>query len=246
MARYLIVADIHSNLVALDAVLKDARNSGGFERMWVLGDIVGYGPEPAGCIARVTAHSHVCIGGNHDLGVSGAIDLAAFNADAARACLWTRGRLGVQEMGFLRMLPAESVEPPFLLVHGSPRDPVWEYLTSADQVARALDKVRVSPHCVVGHVHRPAVYLVREDGRAATQRVHDGTVVLLGNERLLLNPGAVGQPRDGDPRAAYAIYDDSTRTVSFHRTAYDVARVSEQIRVNDLPEWLGTRLHLGY
>ncbi len=246
MARYLIVADIHSNLVAFDAVLKNCGDVGGFDRIWVLGDIVGYGPEPAGCVGRVTAHPHACIAGNHDLAVSGAIDLEAFNAEAARACLWTRGRLGVQAMGFLRKLPTELVEPPFLLVHGSPRDPVWEYLTSAGQAARALNKVRISPHCMVGHTHRPAVYWVHEGGRVSTQCVHDGMVVHLDDRRLLLNPGAVGQPRDGDPRAGYAIYDDSTRTVSFHRTAYDVGRVSEQIRINGLPEWLGTRLHLGY
>lgn len=246
MARYLIVADIHSNLVALDAVLKDAGSVDGFECMWVIGDMVGYGPDPAGCISRVTTHPHVCVAGNHDLGVAGAIDLASFNADAARACLWTRKILGVKEMEFLRMLPTESVEPPFLLVHGSPRDPVWEYLTSAGQVVRALQQVRVSTHCMVGHTHRPAAYLVREDGRVETQCVYDGTELHLDDGRLLLNPGAVGQPRDGDPRAGYAIYNDSSGTVSFHRIAYDVACVSEQIRVNGLPEWLGTRLHLGY
>ncbi|MFW6103378.1 MAG: metallophosphoesterase family protein, partial [Chloroflexota bacterium] len=190
MARYLIVADIHSNLVAFDAVLKDADVTGGFDRMWVLGDIVGYGPEPAECIARVIAYPHVCIAGNHDLAVSGAIDLAAFNAEAARACLWTRCRLGVQAMGFLRKLPTEAVEPPFLLVHGSPRDPLWEYLTSAGQAARALNLVRVSTHCMVGHTHQPAVYrLNNEEKRVSTQRVHDGMVVHLDNERLLLNPG---------------------------------------------------------
>ena len=246
MARYLIVADIHSNLVALEAVLKDAGSVAAFECMWVLGDIVGYGPEPAGCIARVTTEQHVCVAGNHDLGVAGAIDLMSFNADAARACLWTRDILGVKEMEFLRMLPTESVEPPFLLVHGSPLDPAWEYLTSAEQVIRALNQVRVSTHCMVGHTHRPAAYLVREDGRVDTQRIQNGTELHVDYDRLLLNPGAVGQPRDGDPRAGYAIYDDSSRMVSFHRTEYDVARVSEQIRINGLPEWFGTRLHLGY
>ncbi|MFW6056761.1 MAG: metallophosphoesterase family protein, partial [Chloroflexota bacterium] len=124
--------------------------------------------------------------------------------------------------------------------------PVWEYLTSAGQVARALNEVRVSPHCMVGHTHQPSAYVVHQDGRVSTQCIHDGSVVQLDDDRLLLNPGAVGQPRDGDPRAAYAIYDDSTRTVSFHRTAYDVARVSEQIRIKGLPESLAKRLHLGY
>ena len=246
MARCLVVADIHSNLAAFDAVLQDARCHGGFDELWVLGDIVGYGPDPAGCIGRVREHAHVCVAGNHDLGVVGSIEVSAFNSDAARACLWTRTVLDSGDIGFLEDLPLTMVRSGFLLVHGSPRAPVWEYVFSALQVKEVMRGVRDARHVLVGHTHSPSLFVVSEDGNAGSYRVEDGMVVALDAARLLINPGAVGQPRDGDPRAAYAVYDDATGSVSFHRVEYDVDAVDDAMRSHGLPAWLGSRLHVGH
>lgn len=246
MTRCLVVADIHSNLVALDAVLDETSGSGGVDEIWVLGDVVGYGPDPSECIDRLREYRCVCVAGNHDLGVVGSVDLAAFNPDAAQACLWTRGVLGSTDLAFLRSLPLRKDRGPFLLVHGSPREPAWEYIVSATQARDALQGVGQARHVFVGHTHVSALFAVGDDGRVLAQPVHDGMVVGLGKSRFLINPGAVGQPRDGDPRAAYAVLDDVVGTISFHRVEYDVDRVSTTIRARGLPAWLGSRLHLGY
>ena len=244
MSRCLVAADLHSNARAFEAVLADAARGKGFDELWVLGDIVGYGPHPEECIRLVRDYPHVCVGGNHDLGVLGRIDLARFNPEAALACLWTRGRLSTEAHAFLRTLPLRLERAPFLLVHGSPRDPVWEYVLSEGE-ARDMPAYCEATHCLVGHTHRPAVYRMDGGPRGSMGAVVDGTVLELGGGHFIINPGAVGQPRDGDPRAAYAILDTEESMIAFHRVAYDVDGTTEAMRRGGLPEWLAARLHLG-
>jgi diadenosine tetraphosphatase ApaH/serine/threonine PP2A family protein phosphatase len=246
MTRCLVVADIHSNLVALDAVLDEVQRSGGFDELWLLGDIVGYGPDPSGCIERVRGHRCLCVAGNHDFGVTGSIDLAAFNPDAAAACLWTRSVLERPDIEFLRDLPRTVERLPFVLVHGSPREPLREYIVSAGQARDALLALDRVPHVLAGHTHVPSLFTMGSGGRVLAQPVRDNTVIGLEKGRFLLNPGAVGQPRDGDPRASYALFDDAANVVSFRRVTYDVDAVSSAMREKGLPARLGARLHLGY
>ncbi len=246
MARVLVLADIHSNIIALDAVLQDAHERGGFDRVWVLGDIVGYGPEPTECIRRVRELGCVCVAGNHDLGVVGSVPLDAFNMDAALACRWTRDVLSASDIAWLGNLPFESVESMCYLVHGSPREPVWEYIMTVDQAEAVLKDVKMARHCLVGHTHQPALYAVCSRGKGHAQPVADGAVVALEKGRYLINPGSVGQPRDGDPRAAYAVYDSDANTVVFRRVSYDVGAVSAAILLRGLPRRLAARLHVGY
>ncbi|HAM46072.1 MAG TPA: metallophosphoesterase [Propionibacteriaceae bacterium] len=243
MGRSLLLADVHANLRALEAVLLDARRGDGFDSIWMLGDLVGYGPEPDECVARLREHPLVCVAGNHDLGVVGDIDLSRFNPDAATACLWSRRRLSASSIRFLRELPLEYHLPPFLLVHGSPRDPVWEYVVSPGD-ALLLASFCDETHCLTGHTHRSCAYrMVAGPALASTSGLLGLEVVLDG--RLIINPGAVGQPRDGDPRAAYAVLDSDAKTVTFRRVAYDVCGTAADMLRNGLPVALARRLHAG-
>lgn len=244
MSRCLLAADLHSNARAFEAVLADASRGRGFDELWVLGDIVGYGPYPEECIRLVQGYPHVCVGGNHDLGVLGRIDLRRFNPDAARACLWTRGRLSTQAQVFLSTLRLRLEQAPFLLVHGSPRDPVWEYVLSGRQAQGMAAHCEVM-HCLVGHTHRPAVYRMDGGPMGSVGAVLNRTVLELGEGRFIINPGAVGQPRDGDPRAAYAILDREERTIVFHRVAYDVDGTADAMLQSGLPGGLAARLRHG-
>ncbi len=244
MARYLLLADVHANLQALEAVFGDAARRGGFDSVWVLGDIVGYGPQPDECIERLREESMACVAGNHDLGVTGRADLDYFNSDAATVCMWSRSRLTVSSTRFLQELPLRQSEAPVLLVHGSPRDPVWEYVTSARQAAGLLAFCE-EPHCFVGHTHCQAVFSMQgaPEGFAG---VPAACPVVTLDGRMIVNPGSVGQPRDGDPRAAYAMYDTRDATVRFHRVSYDVRATSDLMLRLGLPAALARRLHAGY
>ena len=243
MARHLVLADVHSNLEALDAVLRDAAaQQGGFDDVWVAGDIVGYGPCPSECIFRLKEIDALCVAGNHDLGVVGRLDLAWFNQEAAEACRWTAGNLSSEERDFLAGLPEFRTQGMALVVHGSPRDAVREYVTSV-RIANAVATRCESRVCLVGHTHCPVAFGM--DAPVAHPAC-DGAEVSLRGERLVLNPGAVGQPRDGDARAAYAILDDSSLTFEFHRVEYDVAATSSSMLRAGLPKALAMRLHCGY
>jgi len=240
-----VLADIHANVRALDAVLNDAVRHGTVDVLWVLGDIVGYGAEPNECIERLRDYPCVCIAGNHDLGATGRADLSLFNADAAAACLWTRARLSASSAEFLDALSLGVEEPPFLLVHGSPRDPVWEYVVSAPG-ARAVSGFCPQPHCLAGHTHVPALF------RMDAGTPHDTRVGVVDIDlrqrggRFLLNPGSVGQPRDGDPRAAFAEVDLDELTVRFRRTPYDVQHAAAAVVNAGLPRGLAARLLVGF
>ncbi len=239
--RILVIADVHANLAALEAVLADAEAGGLVDEIWCLGDAVGYGPDPAPCLELLREKSTVWVAGNHDFAAAGVIGTADFNADAAAATAWTQRQLSREDTMFLRRLPVAQERFGFTLVHGSPRDPVQEYIFLIDTAAVNFP-VFSTPFCLVGHTHIPLAF-----GREAS-RVHEISLdipVVLGETRLILNPGAVGQPRDGDPRASYALLDLARREFQLRRVAYDITAVQQRMQRQGLPQRLAARLSIG-
>jgi len=240
--RVAVVSDIHSNLHALEAVLA-AIEAEAPDELWCLGDLVGYGPHPNECCATIAERAAVCLGGNHDLAVRGTIDLEEFGGEAAVAAKWTREVLEPQAQELLdRLEPADAAHG-VALYHGSARDPIWEYVLS-DEAAAATLELTGSPLVLVGHSH-VALQIVQSEDDLAGGNAPAGTELDVGGVRALLNPGSVGQPRDGDPRAAYLLLDLDAQHASFRRVEYDVARTQREIRDTGLPELLAARLELG-
>jgi len=241
--RILLLSDIHANLVALETVL---RNAGKFDRIWCLGDVVGYGPEPNACIETLRAHDSVCIAGNHDWAVLDKLDLEEFNPDARRAALWTREQLDVQNLDWLHALPDSFRTEHFTLFHGSPRYPIWEYvLTPA--IARVNFEYLETPICFIGHTHVPVIYRCHDDDYTVTaEPLPEDIPVPLDDDRLMINPGSVGQPRDGDARAAFAILDLDTMTLIHHRIEYNILATQLKMGQAQLPMRLITRLSYGW
>jgi predicted phosphodiesterase len=244
MMHYAIIADIHSNLAAFEAVLKDMANHGKIEEIWCLGDIVGYGPDPHECIELLRQHKHVCIAGNHDLAAAGKIDIRHFNPHAAAAIKWTAGRLTAVDKFYLESLSLTLQKEDFTLVHGSPREPVWEYVASITTASDNFDRFNTD-YCLVGHSHVPQVFRQGEDGKVSSNALHQGVGLMLGKSRLIINPGAVGQPRDNDPRASYAIYESEGKTVRPYRVEYDISLTQYRMTRQHLPPPLITRLSHG-
>ena len=243
--RALVVSDIHSNLEALQTVLGDAEAHGGFDTLWCLGDIVGYGPDPNQCMDIVRSHSHVAIAGNHDLAALGALSLKEFNTNAAEASRWTARQLSQEHCDYLAALPQRLQPGGVTLVHGSPLDPIWDYFLPGYLEPEALRKSFgefQTTCCLVGHSHIP--FSCRESDLAFLTPTQDSPV-RLGGERLVLNPGSVGQPRDGDPRAAYGLYDAEASTFAHLRVPYDIEAVQAKMRRARLPEALAARLSRG-
>jgi predicted phosphodiesterase len=240
--RKLILSDIHSNLDALDAVLADATSNGGIDSVWCLGDIVGYGPEPMACLERLWGLDALSITGNHDGGAVALVSLETFNPVAAAACRWTAGQLTEEAKRYLAGLPRTLTAAPFTLVHGTPSDPIWEYLVSYPQ-AEAAWKVIGTSALLVGHSHLP---FVCQEGLPLDRRAVHGQHVAIDGRRLAINPGSVGQPRDGDPRAAYAVYDDATTAVELRRVTYDIPATQRKMADAGLPEPLINRLSVGH
>ncbi len=238
--RYAVISDIHGNLAALRAVLGDI---GSVDAVWCLGDMVGYGPDPNECVDLIRRHAAVCMAGNHDLAAATRLDLDAFNPDAAKAIDWTRRQLTSDNLTFLAALPSLLQQDQTTLAHGSPRDPIWEYVLS---VRTAQENF---PHfgtacCLVGHTHRPAVYhqterTVRQPG------VTNGESLSVSAGRFIINPGSVGQPRDGDPRSSYLVLDTSAATVRFLRVSYNVEETQTRMLRARLPARLISRLEYG-
>jgi predicted phosphodiesterase len=238
--RIAVLSDIHSNILALDAVLSAA---GTVDAVWHLGDVVGYGPEPDAVVARLREIGATGVKGNHDAAAVGGSEIDWFNPDARRAIEWTRTTITRATTAWLEALPPVRSSGDWTLVHGSPREPIWEYVTSVP-VARANLAVlegRVGLH---GHTHIPAAFL-EEDGRIEVVSPGDGSVLELRGRRALVNPGSVGQPRDGDPRSSFLVLDTDTDTVSWHRTAYDIDAVQAAMRATALPASLASRLSVG-
>ena len=238
--RIAVLSDIHSNLVALDAVLAHA---GGVDAIWHLGDVVGYGPDPDGVVARLEGLGAVGVRGNHDDAAIGGSGIDWFNPDARRAMEWTRTRIDPATRTWLAAQPERRTVGDATLVHGSQREPLWEYLTSVP-VARANFTVLATAIGLNGHTHLPAAF-VEEDGTIVVVSPGDGSTLELDGRRGLLNPGSVGQPRDGDPRAAYLVLDVAAGRVAWHRVAYDVAAVQADMRSVGLPTALVARLSIG-
>ena len=214
------------------------------DELWCLGDLVGYGPRPNPCCAAVGERASICLAGNHDLAVLGRLDLEEFTPEAAAAAEWTRRVLTPEARAYLESSSPSGRREGVELFHGSPRDPVWEYVLSFDAV-EATFALTEAPLVLVGHSHIPLA-LASEDGALAGGLAPEGTEVELGSDaRLVLNPGSVGQPRDGDPRAAWLLLDFEAGRASFRRVAYPVERTQEEIRERGLPESLGTRLTRG-
>ena len=240
--KALVVSDIHSNLEALESVIGDASRNGGFDEVWALGDLVGYGPDPSACIELLRQHDARCVAGNHDLAISGRMGLEWFNEYAAEAARWTIGQLGKTEAEYLGGLPLRMEMYGFTAVHGSPRDPVWEYVVNS-ATALAVFEDTGTPRCLVGHSHVP--FVCRLEGGAPAFRLATISPVELREGRAIVNPGSVGQPRDGDPRASYAVYDSDTESVTHYRVEYDIPATQRKMRERGLPEYLAERLAYG-
>ena len=286
--RYAILADIHGNVTALRAVLQDMQQISSerdvrFDQVWCLGDVVGYGPEPGECVRLIRSRSDVCIPGNHDWAAVKKLDLADFSAGAAASAEWTRDHLAPDERKFLQSLPDRTRIGHFTLAHGSPSNPIWEYLINPASAAAnfaAFDSV----FCVVGHTHVPTIFMqaagaapriaspVQATPRHARESMElpggpswhmledapqggagprcermlpkQGLWVLPPGYRAIINPGSVGQPRDGDPRAAYMIYDSDVG-FEFRRVDYDIAATQRNIRAAGLSAKLADRLARG-
>jgi diadenosine tetraphosphatase ApaH/serine/threonine PP2A family protein phosphatase len=241
--RALLLADVHSNLDALDAVIAHARDDGGFDQAWVAGDIVGYGAEPSAVIARLREIGAQAVAGNHDLAAIGKMGVDEFNPVAADAALWQSKQLSDHESSWLAELPLTSKFGAFTMVHGSLREPEWEYLLDED-AARGHFKLQETPYSLVGHSHLQ--FIAEETAAGPVFRPqHAGSSRRLGETRAIVNPGSSGQPRDGDPRAGYALYDDDAATVTWHRVEYDVKSAQNKIREAGLDTWLAERLGMG-
>ena len=238
-----VVSDVHSNLHALEAVLAEV-DAGSFDEVWCLGDVVGYGPRPLECIAVLRERAAVCLGGNHDLVVVGRIPLHTFAGEAAAAASWTRGVLDDDARSFLGSLEPRGAFSGAELYHGSPRDPVWDYVLSED-AARWTLAATSEPLVLVGHSH-VALELSGDGTAVRGGQAAAGTTVDLGGDRRLLNPGSVGQPRDGDPRAAWLEIDKRSGRATFRRTVYPVERTQAEMRERGLPEVLAARLEHGF
>lgn len=238
--RALVVSDIHGNLEAFHAVLEDAGAQGGYDEVWCLGDIVGYGPDPGPCLDLLCNLSPVVVAGNHDRAAAGLLGLETFNPYAAESCRWTAANLSQTQIAYLRGLPLVQIQGASTLVHGSLRAPDWEYLVH-EEAALATFALLQTSHCFVAHSHVP--FLCREvDRRAIFERLPEGVPVSIHQGRLILNPGSVGQPRDRDARAAYVLYDTDAGTVILHRVAYDIPVTQEKMLRAGLPVPLITRL----
>ena len=242
--RYAIISDIHANLAAFTAVLDDIKGRGGVDKVWCLGDIVGYGPDPHECIEALRQIDHICVAGNHDLAAIGKIGTDEFNPDAAASCHWTAKQLTSGDIVYLGKLPMVIEEGDFTLVHGSPRDPVWEYLLITSQAKDNLTLFKTQ-FCLVGHSHVPLVFRCDETGDFSGRRFLTDVSFVPGTERMIINPGGVGQPRDGDPQASYAIYDSQNRVIKLHRVPYDIKATQKRMIERGLPMSLVTRLRYG-
>lgn len=241
--RIAILSDIHSNVVALETVLALV---GSVDQIWNLGDTIGYGPRPNECMAAMQA-AQVMIAGNHDLGSIERISLRDFNLDARLANLWNGQQLEPQHRARLEELPpAMAVNEQCRVAHGSPRDPIWEYLLYGSQ-ARDNFGLFSEQICWIGHSHVPLLFRLRPDGTCDDPYLPPAgeTVELRPDERYIINPGSVGQPRNHDPRAAYVIFDTDAGSVRFNRVEYDIAKTQQQMREAQLPTALVQRLSYG-
>jgi diadenosine tetraphosphatase ApaH/serine/threonine PP2A family protein phosphatase len=241
--RIALVSDVHGNLPAFRAVLDDVRAAQA-DAVWCLGDLVGYGAQPNECVALAREECDVCLAGNHDLVVTGDIDISDFSSSAAAAAHWTRLHISEEALDYLRGLRPLDPERAVGLYHASPRDPVWEYVLSTWQAADCirLMQARVG---AVGHSH--VALFFRQDGesRVVGAQAPGGTELDLSEDRWLINPGGVGQPRDGDPRAAWLLLDTDSWSAAWRRVEYPIDAAAQAIEAAGLPPLLAERLYTG-
>ena len=242
--RVLVISDVHSNRTALEAVLADA---GTVDATWCLGDLVGYGPDPNECVEIISALPNLtCLKGNHDAAALDGMSLAVFNADARRSLVWTQANLSQTALKFLRGLP-ESMQRigEVSLVHGSPRDPIWEYVLNTVTARLNLDKFD-TPWCFVGHSHLQCMFEMDGNRDMVELKIPPPDIPYQLADRAILNPGSVGQPRDRNPQSAYAIYRTENHSWEPRRVPYDIAAVQKRIRAQGLPEKHAARLAEGW
>lgn len=241
--RVAIVSDIHGNRHAFEAVL-DAIGESGCRELWCLGDLVGYGAEPDACVDLARESAAICLAGNHDLGVTGAIALEQFSRGAALAATWTQRTITDETRAYLQALEPAKRDEVVGLFHASPRDPIWEYVLSPLQAELCFD-IQDQRVALIGHSH-VALSFSRFPGAPATGETRpDGTELDLAEGEWLINPGSVGQPRDGDPRAAWLELDLDAWRAIYHRVEYDIAGAGAAIRAARLPDSLAERLEYG-
>ncbi|HND50137.1 MAG TPA: metallophosphoesterase family protein [Anaerolineales bacterium] len=241
--RILVVSDIHANFVAFEAVLKDA---GSFDTVWCLGDVVGYGPQPNECVEQLRELHPVCLAGNHDLAVTGQVALWDFTKDAQEVIFWTRHWLTQENMEWLTTLSSTpQVEHGITIVHASLRDPVWEYITTASLVKDNIQFAQ-TPICLHGHTHLATLFRKKWDEyRILEEYPRLNTPIKLIPDQMFINPGSVGQPRDEDPRAAYAIINTDEMTYTQKRVLYDVTTVQALMKQAKFSNRLIRRLRFG-
>jgi predicted phosphodiesterase len=247
--RAAVFSDIHANLPALEAVLGDIEDAG-MDELWCLGDVIGYGASPNECVELVREHCEACLVGNHDLAALGRLDTSTFSTAAATAVEWTTANSSRASLDFLRGLQPADSSRPAALYHASPRDPVWEYVLWPDQAADCL-QVQERRVSLIGHSH-VALFFSSPDGdgddapaEARGWQAGAGTRLEIDEGRWLINPGSVGQPRDGDPRAAWLELDTDSWEATYHRIPYEIERAATAIEDAGLPEHLGRRLFVG-
>jgi diadenosine tetraphosphatase ApaH/serine/threonine PP2A family protein phosphatase len=241
--RIAMLSDVHGNLPAFDAVLADV-DSTAPEEIWCLGDLVGYGAQPGACVELARARCDLCLAGNHDLVVTGEIDIADFSSSAAAAARWTRETLDGESLAFLRSLHPEELGRAIGLYHASPRDPIWEYVLSTWQADECMDlmEARVG---AVGHSHVALWFRRTAEGEVAGAPAEAGLEHDLSDGQWLLNPGGVGQPRDGDPRAAWLLLDTGEWSAQWRRVEYPIDEAARAIEEAGLPRVLAERLYTG-
>ncbi len=241
--RVAVVADVHANRHAFEAVL-DAVEAAGAEELWCLGDLVGYGAEPDACVRLARDHAAVCLAGNHDLAACGSLPLEQFVRGAELSIRWTAETMAPELLAWLATLEPRTLDEAAGLYHASPRDPIWEYVLSPLQAELCFDAMEHRVACV-GHSHMALAYCRMEGRPASGDTCRAGAERDLADGAWLLNPGSVGQPRDGDPRAAWLLLDTGAWTADFRRTEYDVAGAAAAIRAARLPDSLAERLSHG-
>lgn len=241
--RVALLSDVHSNLAALDAILAHAAEEGN-DALWVTGDLVGYGPDPDAVVERLAGLDALCVMGNHDAAACGLAPLKDFNELAAKAVAWTGDHMSEATRAYLVTLPRVRREGEFTLVHGTLRDPIWEYMDKRD-VARAHLELMETPYGAVGHTHVQIVASLEAPGRLVATNPTEDEEYPLGVGPTVINAGGAGQPRDHDPRVGYAIVDTARRSVRFFRVPYDIAATQARMRAVGLPELLAARLSVG-
>lgn len=241
--RIAVVSDIHGNRHAFEAVL-DAIAATECRELWCLGDLVGYGAEPDACVELARLNAAICLAGNHDMGVRGDLPLQEFSRGAALAARWTQTEINEQTLEYLNGLKPLNVDESVGLYHASPRDPVWEYVLSPLQAELCFD---AQPHrvCLIGHSHVALSFTRPEGAPASGETRAAGETLDVSRGEWLINPGSVGQPRDGDPRAAWLELDTGDWAVTYRRTEYDIAAAGAAIRAARLPDSLAERLVYG-